>query len=268
MTSSARDQIYRTPIADIGGFRFDRQVVDVFPDMLDRSIPGYSSIIAQSGLLAEHFAREGTRCYDLGCSLGATLLSMRHAISCAECELVGVDNSSAMIERCEELIDADDKATIADRQSDSSVNPNIETDTDTKILPPISLINADIEQVEIDNASVVALNFTLQFVEPAYRSTLLNRIGNAIVDGGALILSEKIKFDDQFLHDLYTDQYHAFKKANGYSDLEISQKRSALENVLIPDTVDTHLARLGNAGFKHCSVWFQCFNFVSIIAVK
>ena len=264
MTSSARDQIYRTPIADIGGFRFDRQVVDVFPDMLDRSIPGYSSIIAQSGLLAEHFAREGTRCYDLGCSLGATLLSMRHAISCADCELVGVDNSSAMIERCEELIDADNKATIADSQSASSIN----TKTDTNNRPPVCLINADIEQVEIDNASVVALNFTLQFVEPAYRSTLLNRIGKAIVDGGALILSEKIKFDDQFLHDLYTDQYHAFKKANGYSDLEISQKRSALENVLIPDTVDTHLARLGDAGFKHCSVWFQCFNFVSIIAVK
>ena len=264
MTSSARDQIYRTPIADIGGFRFDRQVVDVFPDMLDRSIPGYSSIIAQSGLLAEHFAREGTRCYDLGCSLGATLLSMRHAISCADCELVGVDNSSAMIERCEELIDADNKATIADSQSASSIN----TKTDTNNRPPVCLINADIEQVEIDNASVVALNFTLPFVEPAYRSTLLNRIGNAIVEGGALILSEKIKFDDQFLHDLYTDQYHAFKKANGYSDLEISQKRSALENVLIPDTVDTHLARLGDAGFKHCSVWFQCFNFVSIIAVK
>ena len=130
------------------------------------------------------------------------------------------------------------------------------------------MIHENIEQVEIANASVVALNFTLQFIQPHARKTLLNRIGDAIVDGGALIISEKIKFDDQFLQDLYTDQYHAFKKANGYSDLEISQKRSALENVLIPDTLDTHMARLREAGFKHCSVWFQCFNFVSIVAIK
>jgi len=258
MNSSARDQIYSTPLADIGGFRFDQQVVDVFPDMLDRSIPGYASIIAQTGLLAKHFAREDTRCYDLGCSLGATLLSMRHAIANVNCELIGVDNSTAMIKRCKELLDIDNKATRAERQSDSSEQSP----------PPVTLIHEDIERVEITNASVVALNFTLQFIQPYARKTLLNRIGSAIVDGGALIISEKIKFDDQFLQDLYTDQYHAFKKANGYSDLEISQKRSALENVLIPDTLDTHLVRLREAGFKHCSVWFQCFNFVSIVAIK
>ena len=112
------------------------------------------------------------------------------------------------------------------------------------------------------------MNFTLQFIAPEARNTLMARIANSLLPGGALILSEKVCFDDTTVNDLHIDMYHAFKSANGYSELEISQKRNALENVLVPDTLDTHQNRLKDAGFSHSTVWFQCFNFASIIAIK
>lgn len=254
-TVGRRDELYRTPLADIAGFQFDRHVVDVFPDMLQRSIPGYRSIIAQSGLLAARFAKPHTCCYDLGCSLGSTLLAMRHSIDtadCPDCRIVGVDNSTAMLDECQRIVDSDSGATEA-----RDAPP-----------PPVDLVLADIADITLEPASVVAMNFTLQFIAPAARNDLLERICNATVPGGALILSEKIKIEDATLNELYIDRYHAFKRANGYSDMEISQKRSALEDVLVPDTLDTHKARLQEAGFTQSAIWFQCFNFVSIIAIK
>jgi len=83
-----------------------------------------------------------------------------------------------------------------------------------------------------------------------------------------MILSEKICFEDSRLEELQTHMYYNFKRLNGYSELEISQKRTALENVLIPDTINAHHQRMKQAGFSTSTVWFQCFNFVSLIALK
>jgi len=127
---------------------------------------------------------------------------------------------------------------------------------------------ADLETHPLHNASVVAMNFTLQFVDVHAREALMLKIADALQPGGVFILSEKVAFSEPILNEMHIDMYHAFKSANGYSDLEISQKRTALENVLIPDTLATHHERLMRAGFSHASVWFQCFNFASLIAIK
>lgn len=237
-------------------FRFDEAVATVFPDMLRRSIPGYAAVIAQSGLLAARFAKPGTNLYDLGCSLGATTAAMRDALLAARTDdpsrppfhLCGVDNSAAMI----------------DRARDELTGPG-QLANDPRV--HLELREADLAQTPLTNASVVALNFTLQFVDPGERERLMHRIASALVPGGVLILSEKIRFDDPATDRLYIEMYHDFKRANGYSDLEISQKRDALENVLIPDTLETHLSRLNKAGLQG-SVWFQCFNFISLIAIR
>ena len=133
---------------------------------------------------------------------------------------------------------------------------------------PLELRCESIQETEIRNASVVVLNFTLQFVPEAERQALCQRISDAMRPGGILILSEKIRFADPHLQDLNTDLHRAFKLANGYSEMEVAQKRSALENVLIPETLSQHHARLKNCGFNSVDVWFQCFNFASIVAVK
>ena len=251
---SVKDSLFASPLGDIDRFKFNQAVVDVFPDMLRRSVPGYESIITQSALLAERFVQPETHLYDLGSSLGATALSMRDAlVGCepsqvAGCEIHAIDNSRAMVEASQQLI----AKTLNDSQSSI----------------PIVVHEADLETHVLQNASVVAMNFTLQFVDRQARAALMQKIANALRPGGAFILSEKICFDDEQLDQLYIDMYHSFKSANGYSDLEISQKRTALENVLIPDTLQTHHERLHTAGFAHTSVWFQCFNFASIIAIK
>lgn len=239
-----RDTLFSAPINKLGDWTFDEQVAEVFPDMIQRSVPGYSNIISMIGMLTERFAQPNSTIYDLGCSLGAATLSMRRHIKVDHCHIIAVDNSSAMVERCRRHIDSFRAET------------------------PVQVIEADIRDIDIKNASMVVLNFTLQFLEPDDRQLLLNKICRGMLPGGVLVLSEKFNFADQQIGELLFDMHHDFKRANGYSELEISQKRSMLENVMRTDTVETHKARLHQAGFIHSELWFQCFNFGSLIAIK
>lgn len=239
------DAIYAAPLQNIIDFQFDERVVAVFPDMIQRSVPGYGMIISNIGILAAKYAQPGTHCYDLGCSLGAATLAMRQRITAPECDIIAVDNSQAMIERGRELLALDTVSGV-----------------------PVTMICSDIQEVAIENASVVVLNFTLQFIPPDQRLALIQRIHAGLRPGGILILSEKIAFSEPQRQHFHIELHHDFKRANGYSDLEISQKRSALENVMIPETVTCHQQRLQAAGFSCSELWFQCFNFISMVAIK
>jgi len=240
----SKDSIYASPQEHIVDFAFDERVATVFPDMIRRSVPGYGDIISLLGLFAERYATKGSTLYDLGCSLGAATLSLRRRISADNCRIVAVDNAEAMVERCRENIASDLSPT------------------------PVEVHCADIRDVTIENASVVVLNFTLQFLPPDERLTLLQRIHDGLNPGGVLVLSEKIRFADESSQQFEESMHLAFKRANGYSTLEISQKRQALENVLVPETIEEHRSRLAKAGFSHSEPWFQAFNFASIAAFK
>ena len=239
-----RDTLYANPLGQLERFSFDEAVVRVFPDMIRRSVPGYSTIIAMTGLLAGRYAQPGSRCYDLGCSLGASTLAMRQQLEDKTCSIIAVDNSQAMLDRCASVIGSDVHST------------------------PVELVDSDIRNIAVSNASVVVLNFTLQFIPPNERPAMLEKIAEGMLPGGILILSEKIIFDDPHLQELNTELHHEFKRANGYSDLEISQKRSALENYLQAESLNTHRQRLQDAGFSSVDVWFQCFNFASLVAIR
>ena len=241
---SNKDSIYASPVGEISAFKFDEKVVNVFPDMIRRSVPGYSAIISAIGLLAGRFSQENSLCYDLGCSLGAATLSMRHQITAKDCRIIAVDNSAAMVERFKHLLYKDTGVIDVEVQC------------------------ADIRDIEIINASVVVLNFTLQFIPVTDRKAFLSKVYQGLLPGGILILSEKLKFSDERQQDLQMDMHHIFKKAQGYSGLEISQKRSALDNVLIAETYNQHRQRLLEVGFSSVEVWFQYFNFASMIALK
>lgn len=238
------DRIFAEPIGQVSPFCFDESVASVFPDMISRSVPGYSAILSMIGDITKRYAQDDSICYDLGCSLGAATLAMRHGIQAQNCHIQSIDNSPAMISRCQEAIDLD------------SSNVAVEVSC------------GDIQQLKINNASIVVLNFTLQFIDPDDRQAILQTIYDGLLPGGILILSEKIHFDNPSHQDLMTELYHNFKRVNGYSDLEIAQKRTALENVLRSDSIQTHQQRLQRCGFSSADVWFQCFTFCSFIAIK
>ncbi|MEI7797088.1 MAG: carboxy-S-adenosyl-L-methionine synthase CmoA [Methylococcaceae bacterium] len=244
--TSIKDSLYSQPLGEVNGFAFDENVAQVFPDMIQRSVPGYQTIIAAIGLLAGRFARPHSVCYDLGCSLGAASFAMRQNITVENCKIIAVDNSSAMLARLENLLEQE---TL-------------------RYSTVIELQCADIRDVKIENASVVVLNFTLQFLAVEDREKLLAKIYAGLLPNGALIISEKLAFEDERQQALQIDLHHAFKKAQGYSALEISQKRTALENVLIPETFAQHQQRLQSVGFSSTELWFQYFNFSSFIALK
>ena len=241
--ATGKDTLYRQdePVTD---FVFDERVAAVFTDMINRSVPGYGTIISMIGTLAERYAQPDSLCYDLGCSLGGATLAMRRHITAPGCSIVAIDNSPAMIARCGEILARETAGA------------------------PVALQCADILASEIRNASFVVLNFTLQFVAPDLRAALIRRIHAGMKPGGMLVLSEKIHFDDAELNALFIDLHHRFKEQNGYSQTELSRKRAAIENVLVPETLRAHEARIRDAGFASFAVWFQCFNFASMVAVK
>ncbi|MBF7731625.1 carboxy-S-adenosyl-L-methionine synthase CmoA [Pseudomonas sp. N040] len=244
---SDNDRIYATPQPQISDFTFNEAVVRVFPDMIKRSVPGYPTIVENIGVLAAQFAQPDSVLYDLGSSLGAVTQALRRHVKAEGCRVIAVDNSPAMVERCREYLHAQDSMF--------------------QELLPVEVQEGDILALAFAPCSVVALNFTLQFIAPEQRLTLLSRIRQSLLPGGALILSEKLRFEDETEQQLLGELHIAFKRANGYSELEIAQKRTALDNVMKPDSLDQHRERLLQAGFSKVIPWFQCLNFASLIAL-
>jgi len=239
-----KDNLFADAQLEIAPFSFDDKVASVFPDMIKRSVPGYGQTLQMIELIAHQYAQPDSRLYDLGCSLGAATLAMQRGVSAPDCRIIAVDNSPAMISRCRN-------------------NHTSETDH-----TPVELLCADILETDIENASVVVMNFVMQFITKEERLGLLEKIHQGLRPGGVLVLSEKICFDDAEENQRQTELYEAYKRAQGYSQLEISRKRTALENVLVPETLDKHHARVKAAGFSSSHTWFQCFNFASMLAIK
>ena len=241
--TQSRDQVFAQEI-EAADFKFNTEVVTVFDDMVSRSVPYYAEIQRMISELAADFAVEGTNVYDLGCSTGTTLLNLNESIK-HQVKFVGVDNSPQMLERC--------RAKIAARGFDR----------------PHELRCADLnEGVQIENASLVTMILTLQFIRPLYRDKLVGQILRGLNPEGCFIIVEKVIGEDSLFNRLFIKHYYEYKRRNGYSDLEISQKREALENVLIPYKLLENREMLMRAGFRYCDVFFKWYNFCGIIAVK
>lgn len=238
-----KDRIFAEKTDPVQPFRFDERVATVFDDMLHRSVPLYAESIRLQAKLAVQYFQPGTRIYDLGCSNGNLGVMICHRFGAGPFSMKAVDSSAPMIEKYRDR--------LSDREKQS-----------------VQFVCDRIEDTFVSRASVAILNLTIQFVAPEKRDAVVKKIFNGLVPGGALLLTEKITHHAEGIRRLYESFYTDFKLANGYSELEISQKRDALEKILIPDTLDDHQARLERAGFGSVDVWLKWFNFVSLIAVK
>ena len=243
-----KDTIFSLPMDELVDFSFDENIVSVFPDMVNRSVPGYSLMQSLTGLIASARVSRQSRVYDLGCSLGASSLAILNSVEHQDYELYLVDQSQAMMQRCEQLL-ARSTGNVVTR-----------------------FLTEDLRHVNVERASLVLLNLVLQFLPVEDRQGCINAIYNGLQDTGVLLLSEKIQVQspgqdgaDQAMID---ELYLSFKRRSGYSDLEISQKRQALENVMQPETIEVHRQRLKNAGFSRVLVLMQALNFVSMLAIK
>ncbi len=241
----SKDRVYSEERPQIVDFAFDEQVASVFPDMIRRSVPGYELVVPMTGLLAARALRDAPtpRAYDLGCSLGATTLALLHALEALDCapealEIIAVDNAAAML--------AEARKNLTD--------------------PRVSLLQADVQTLDLEPCAAITMNWVLQFLPPEARLGVLERLRSALTRDGLLLLSEKVRTADPAREAFNLAAHEDFKRANGYSDLEISQKRASLEAVMRTDDLDTHIERLEAAGFREVQVWFQCLNWVSIAA--
>ena len=252
-TAIQHDTLFTTPLDKASRFSFDEQVVACFPDMIRRSVPGYGQVLAMLPLFARRHCKyrqqnaEGqrvSRVYDLGCSLGGATMTLAGEFAAHDLQIKAVDISPAMTGEAAKLL------------SDNYPEHDIE------------VITADIRDIELEPCDMVILNLTLQFLPADDRVAVLEKIYAALSEGGILVLTEKTHAHDEQYDAWLVERYYDFKRANGYSEMEISGKRNALENVLITDTLDQHHQRLGQVGFARHLTWFQFLNFVSIVAFK
>ncbi len=240
----SRDQIFNTEIQKVSDFKFSSSVASVFDDMVNRSVPFYGEMQRMIAELAADYAKTGTNVYDLGCSTGTTMIGMDSMVQ-PDITFIGIDDSPQMLDKCRSKL------------------------TEIGFKRPYELQCADLSQsLVIENASVVVLCLTLQFVRPIYREQLIQTIFDGLKPGGALILVEKILAEDSHFNREFIKYYYNYKRRNHYTELEIAQKREALENVLIPYKLSENISLLRDRGFAPCEVFFKWYNFAGIIALK
>lgn len=225
-------------------FAFSERVVEVFDDMLDRSIPFYSQVIQASADLLAAFVTPDDTIVDLGCATGTTLLEFSRLLKERQLSYIGIDNSQAMLDKGRLKVEMYSKQGT------------------------ISFIEGDVTTIDLHDVGAFILNYTLQFIRPMLRQEFLRRLWDQLRPGGVVILSEKTISHDPLLNRKYIEMYHQFKRRKGYSELEIAKKREALENVLIPFSLQENKEMLQKAGFSSIEVFFQWFNFASIVAIK
>jgi len=245
VVKTTRDELFASPLGRVADFDFGRRTAEVFDDMLDRSVPFYEEIQHMCAELVDHFAGEKPRVYDLGCSTGTSLALIAQRLAARSPRLIGLDSSPHMLEEA--------RSKLAKLDLSTGVELRI-ADLDDPIL--------------IEDADAVLMNLTLQFVRPLHRERLLRGIFEGLEPGGCFILIEKVTSESSLLHRMYVDLYHDFKARKGYSDLEISQKREALENVLIPYRISENEQLLRRSGFELVDMFFRWYNFAGFIAVK
>jgi len=239
-----KDEVFRQPNQEIEDFKFGDKVVKVFDDMVSRSVPFYDEIQRMMGEMAVDFAAEGTNVYDLGCSTGTTLMTLDKVMS-PGVKFIGIDNSEEMVKQCQENF------------------------KNAGVTRPFEIVAGDLNKgVIIENASVVVMCLTLQFVRPLYRERVISEVYRQLNENGCFILVEKVHGEDSMLNRMFIDYYYEMKRRHHYSEMEISQKREALENVLIPYRLSENLELLRSCGFRYTEIFFKWYNFAGLIAVK
>ncbi len=241
------DKIFSNPGDGRYAFEFNAEVAEAFDDMIGRSVPFYSEQQRMILAMGKSFWRPGTQVYDLGCSTGVTVEGLAKELG-EGARLTGYDNSPPMIQKARQRI------------ADAGLQDAVKIE--------IADLNADLSRIRLQQASIVIMCWTLQFIRPLRRDDLVRWIYDGLADGGALIVTEKILTNSSHINRLFVDYYYDLKRDNGYSETEITRKREALENVLVPYRLEENLELFRRNGFEVVETFFQWFNFAGFLCVK
>ncbi len=220
---------------------FGGDVVKGFDSHIERSVPGYREVHELIASISDFYVRDGSLVYELGCSTGTltAMLGERHMDR--DVTVIGVDREPAMV-------------TFAQQRSEH--------------LPKVSIVESDLLEYSLQPASLTVACFTMQFVQPAVRQQLFDRIYASLEWGGALLMFEKVRAPDARFQDLMSSLYTDYKQDQGFTDAEIIAKSRSLKGVLEPFSTQGNLDLMSRAGFVDVmSVWKRlCFE--GFLAVK
>ena len=224
-------------------FAFNEEVVRVFDDMISRSIPLYREVMLCAVQWAKAYDQPHARILDLGCSTG-TLLELIGRFFSHRASLIGIDNSQAMLDQAQKKLEK------------------------TAEQHEILLHRQDAIEADFTGCDVIFMNYTLQFLPIPQRLAILSAAHQGLKEGGLLFLSEKVHSAVPVIQEVITRQYEAFKERNGYARMEIARKKEALEQILIPLTLDQQREMLCDAGFLKHEILLKMHGFTTFVAIK
>ncbi|STA73987.1 methylase [Campylobacter lari] len=233
-----KDEIFKKPLEK--QFEFDKSVASVFDDMVSRSVPFYTQNLKLIVELIDHFAPQNAKICDLGCSTASLLLALYEKRK--DFLLSGVDEANAMLEIAKNKCQA--------------------------FGARVEFYQKNLDDFDFFKNDVFIATYTLQFIRPPKRQELVDKIYQNLNENGMFVFSEKILYEDVKIAKKMIQIYEQYKLEQGYSKLEISSKREALENILIPYTQNENITMLKKAGFSKVESVFKWVNFETFIAFK
>lgn len=224
----------------IGKWEFNKEVTNVFDNMISRSIPDYETMRKLCYMIGRNFITNGGTISDIGCSNG--LASEDFIYNFPNANFVLSDVSESMIESCKERYDG---------------------------IGNVSVIYHDLRNgIPTHNNDLVISSLTLQFTPIEYRWGIIQSIYDGLRNGGALILVEKVLGENSNIDNILVEEYYNIKRNNGYSDELIMNKRKSLEGVLVPLTAKFNEYLLNRCGFSQVDCFWRCLNFCAWVAIK
>lgn len=220
---------------------FGGDVSDTFDSHVSRSVPFYHEGHDLAAKLSDFFLQDGSVCYDLGCSTGQLLHILATHNQGKDVRFIGIDTEPNM--------------TAMAREKCAGFK-NVE------------IIDGDIIGVDFEQADMVVSYYTMQFVKPKFRQTLIDQIYNSLNWSGGLVMFEKVRGPDARFQDLLTAVYTDYKIDQGYDPKEIVSKARSLKGVLEPFSTQGNLDLLKRAGFVDYMTVMKYVCFEGFLAIK
>ncbi|MDB5860285.1 MAG: type 12 methyltransferase [Ramlibacter sp.] len=223
------------------GWSFEN-ISEDFDSHIRKSIPLYDSGHTVVCHYSDFFLKPDSLVYDIGCSTGSMLtkLAARHPHNC-DLRLVGVDTVADMVGKARQLAAKDQR---------------------------LSFIHANALDLEFEPADMIIANYTIQFLPPRVRQTMIDRIYQALNWGGAFFMFEKVRAPDGRFQDYANQVYVEFKLENGFSEAEIINKSRSIKGVMEPFSTQGNIDLLKRAGFVDIMTVQKYVCFEGFLAIK
>ncbi len=222
---------------------FDGDTFKNFDKHINKSVPLYKETHDLYLNFSDFFLQENSKIIDIGSSTGTFLINLhkKHNKTKKGLKFEGYDAINKMI-------------IYSNKKKPKEKN--------------IKFKKKDINNINFKNSCLISSFYTIQFISPKKRQTLINKIYKNLNWGGAFFMVEKVRGPDARFQDIISQVYLEYKLSKGYNADEILNKSRSLKGVLEPFSSNANLQMLKRSGFKDIFTVYKYYCFEGWLAIK